>query len=106
VTGPEGAWSLTISTPIGALPVALTLVRTADGLHGTASSRDETVTLQDLTATPEATGVRLTWRQSVTRPIRLNLGFDVLATDDSMTGHVRAGRLPRSSVSGSRSPAT
>ena len=43
------------------------------------------------------------WRQSVTRPIRLDLDFDVTARGDQLTGHSRAGRLPRTQVTGHRS---
>ena len=102
MTDPEGTWALTIVTPIGRLPVALELTREAGVLQGTAESRNETVPLQDLTATPEPEGVRLTWRQTVTKPLRLNLRFDVLATSDSIAGHSQAGRLPRSAVTGVR----
>jgi hypothetical protein len=36
--------------------------------------------------------------------MRLNLAFDVLFDGDAMTGHSRAGRLPRSAVTGTRHP--
>ena len=103
-TVPAGIWALTIATPIGRLPVTLTLTYEAGVLHGIAQSRGETVALQDLAATAEPDGVRLTWRQSVTKPMRLNLHFDVLATADTITGFSTAGRLPRSAVTGIRDP--
>jgi hypothetical protein len=99
---PAGTWALTIATPIGKLPVTLELTREAGLLHGTAEGRGETVDLHDLVATPGPDGVRLAWNQQVTKPIRLNLSFDVLVTADAMTGHSKAGRLPRSTVTGSR----
>jgi hypothetical protein len=34
--------------------------------------------------------------------MRLNLVFDVLATADTLTGVSKAGRLPRSAVTGTR----
>jgi hypothetical protein len=34
--------------------------------------------------------------------MRLNLGFDVIVSGDTMTGHSRAGRLPRTHVTGQR----
>jgi hypothetical protein len=34
--------------------------------------------------------------------MRLNLAFDVVFDGDVMTGHSRAGRLPRSAVTGKR----
>lgn len=97
-----GRWELVLSTPIGRLPAVLDLVREGDGLGGTATARDEQVPLQDVTADQTPEGVRLRWRQTVTTPMRLTLTFDVLATDHSMIGESRAGRLPRTKVTGHR----
>jgi hypothetical protein len=102
MTDPAGSWALTVATPIGKVPVTVRLSDEAGTLRGTAESRGETVPLTDLTATPEPGGLRLTWRQSVTKPMRLNLRFDVLATADTLDGHSQAGRLPRSTVTGVR----
>ena len=53
-----------------------------------------------------ADGHHVTWRQTVTRPMRLNLEFDVTARGPTLVGHSRAGKLPRSTVTGTRrSPA-
>ncbi|WP_260850928.1 hypothetical protein [Rhodococcus sp. WB9] len=49
---------------------------------------------------PELDGNRLTWSQSITKPLRLHLQFDVLVEGDEMTGKSTAGRLPSSKVSG------
>jgi hypothetical protein len=56
------------------------------------------VPLRDITIT----GQRITWQQSVTKPMRLNLDFDVVLDGDRLTGHSKAGRLPRSAVTGVR----
>jgi hypothetical protein len=95
-----GTWDVTIKTPIGSLAVVYEFTETG----GTATLKDQTVALQDLTVT----NGRVTWRQSVTKPMRLNLTFDVVVDGDRLTGHSRAGRLPRSAVSGvrRRGPAT
>jgi hypothetical protein len=45
---------------------------------------------------------RLTWNQSITKPLRLNLAFAVTLDGDTMTGTSRAGRLPASTVTGRR----
>jgi hypothetical protein len=37
---------------------------------------------------------RLTWRQAVTKPLRLNLAFDVTVEGDTLSGVSKAGRLP------------
>jgi hypothetical protein len=47
-------------------------------------------------------GQRVTWRQTVTKPMRLNLDLDTTIDGDIRTGHSKAGRLPRSAVSGVR----
>lgn len=98
----EGEWDVTIKTPIGTLPVLYAFTRSSDGLAGTATYRDETVALQQVTSETVDGGTRLTWRQSVTKPIRLNLNFDVVVHGEALSGHSRAGRLPRSAVSGTR----
>ena len=90
----DGTWDVTVKTPIGSLAVVYAFTETG----GTATLRDETVPLKDLTID----GARATWKQAVTKPMRLNLDFDVVVQGDVMTGHSRAGRLPRSAVSGTR----
>jgi hypothetical protein len=67
-------------------------------LTGTAGTTAETVPLAGIACD----GPRVTWRQSVTRPMRLNLDFDVVVDGGSLTGHSRAGRLPRTTVTGTR----
>jgi hypothetical protein len=94
----EGDWDVTIKTPIGSLAVAYTFSRTDGGLEGTATYKDETVALRDISVD----GDRVTWRQAITKPMRLNLAFDVVVTEDVLSGHSRAGRLPRSTVTGRR----
>ena len=93
-----GAWDVTIKTPIGSLAVVFVFTEFAGALTGSATLKNETVPLQDLVVS----GTRATWHQSVTKPMRLNLDFDVVVEGDSLTGHSRAGRLPRSAVNGTR----
>ncbi|MFI5510971.1 hypothetical protein ACIA48_26205 [Mycobacterium sp. NPDC051804] len=93
-----GDWDVTIKTPIGSMAVVYTFTD-ADGiLTGTATGRDETVPLQGIVVD----GQRITWRQSVRKPMRLNLDFDVTVDGDRLAGHSRAGRLPGSAVTGVR----
>ncbi|MGW0085085.1 DJ-1/PfpI family protein [Streptomyces sp. NPDC003393] len=47
-------------------------------------------------------GNRPTWRQAVTKPMRLNLAFDVTVDGDTLKGTSKAGRLPSSRVTGER----
>ncbi|OBA75266.1 hypothetical protein A5641_24855 [Mycobacterium sp. 1554424.7] len=94
-----GDWDVTIKTPIGSLSVSYTFGHAVDGAVGTATYKGDTVALQDISID----GDRVTWRQSVTKPMRLNLAFDVVVDGDSLAGHSRAGRLPASAVTGTRS---
>ena len=97
-----GTWDVRLRTPIGTLDAHYTFTEEGGVLTGTASGQGESSVLADLAVEPTADGERVTWSQKVTRPMRLNLDFDVLATGDTLTGHSRAGRLPRSQVTGSR----
>jgi hypothetical protein len=95
-----GTWDVRLKTPIGSLAVVYTFVDSGGVLAGTATGKGETVTLSDLAVE----GERVTWRQSVTKPMRLNLEFDVTVAGDTLSGHSRAGRLPRTQVDGTRRP--
>lgn len=92
-----GVWDVTVRTPIGSLAVVYAFADDGD-ITGTATARDETVPLRDIVVA----GQRVAWRQSVTKPMRLNLEFDVMVDGDRLTGHSKAGRLPRSVVTGVR----
>lgn len=94
----EGTWDLSIATPIGRIHATVDLVREDGVLTGTAHGSGEEVRLSDVALD----GDRLTWKQSVTRPIRLNLLFAVTVTGSTLTGTSRAGRLPASTVTGRR----
>ncbi len=93
-----GDWDVSIKTPIGSLAVDYTFTPTDHGVVGGATHRGEVVPLQAISIE----GDRVTWHQSVTKPMRLNLDFDVTVSGDTLTGHSRAGRLPRSAVTGTR----
>ncbi|MBX8686523.1 MULTISPECIES: hypothetical protein [Mycobacteriaceae] len=93
-----GNWNVTIKTPIGSLAAEYSFSDTSAGLTGTATLKGDVVELKDVSQI----GNHLTWRQKVTKPMRLNLEFDVMILGDEMSGHSRAGRLPRSAVTGTR----
>ena len=93
-----GIWQLSIATPLGKLAVQLELTEQEGQITGTARSDAETVPLVH----PVLEGNHLTWTQSVTRPMRLHLKFDVLIQGDTLSGTSKAGILPASKVSGTR----
>lgn len=96
-----GTWRLRIAAPLGAQHVELVLTEAAERLEGVARSRAETVPLRDVVHD----GRRLTWSQSITRPMRLHLRFDVTLDGDELRGTSTAGRLPSSAVRGTRAVA-
>lgn len=105
--GANGIWDVKIKTPIGSLAVIYRFTESDGVLTGTAEGKGETVALEDIVVTNNAgtdqpRGRRVTWKQSITKPMRLNLEFDVTVDGDRMSGHSKAGRLPRSAVSGTR----
>jgi hypothetical protein len=97
----EGTWDLAIATPIGTIAAVVELRREGGALIGTAHGAGEEVPLRELELSGDD---RLTWKQAVTRPMRLNLTFAVTVDGDTLTGTSRAGRLPASKVTGSRRP--
>ncbi|MGY0498211.1 hypothetical protein ACWZHB_06910 [Nocardia sp. FBN12] len=97
-----GIWALTMRTPIGSIHADMTFTDSDGVLTGTAAGKAETVRLHDLHSEVTPHGEHVTWRQSITKPMRLNLDFDVVITGDTMQGHSRAGRLPKSTVTGTR----
>lgn len=98
-----GVWDVRLRTPIGTLDARYTFTEDDGVLAGSAEGQGETGRLEALAVEPVADGERVTWSQKVTRPMRLNLDFDVVARGDTLEGHSRAGRLPRTQVSGTRS---
>jgi hypothetical protein len=98
MNGIVGTWDLVMKTPIGSIAAVYTFTEDAGLLAGSAAGREETVPLADVSSD----GSTVTWRQSITKPMRLNLEFEVQLDEDTLTGHSRAGRLPRSRVTGHR----
>ncbi|MFF2085985.1 hypothetical protein ACFVVM_19585 [Nocardia sp. NPDC058176] len=96
-----GTWDLALKTPVGTLAVEY---RFKD-LRGTATSKAETVPLMNIVTTVADGVERVTWQQRVTKPMRLNLDFEVEIDGDTMTGYARAGRLPHTRVTGLRKSA-
>ncbi|MFG2819122.1 hypothetical protein ACGFX4_06790 [Kitasatospora sp. NPDC048365] len=96
-----GTWDLSIATPIGRLDAVVDLREQGGTLTGIAHGAGEDVPLTDLVLDDD----RLTWKQAVTKPLRLNLAFDLTVTGDTLHGTSKAGRLPASKVTGTRRPA-
>jgi hypothetical protein len=93
-----GTWNISTATPIGTQFAVLELTENSGGVEGIVKAREETVPL----TAPLLDGNRLTWKQSITKPMRLNLTFDVTINGDTFTGTSKAGMLPASKVTGTR----
>ncbi|KOT52289.1 MULTISPECIES: hypothetical protein [Streptomyces] len=94
----EGTWDLSMSTPIGKIKAVVEFRREDGVLAGAAHGTGEEVPLSEVVLD----GDRLTWKQSITKPMRLNLAFAVTVDGDTLTGTSKAGRLPASKVTGER----
>ena len=96
----EGFWKLAVATPLGTRHTVLELY-TEDGvLKGISHGEKEKLVLQDL----EWEGGNLSWYQSITKPMRMVLVFEVQVDGDEMNGTARGGPMPASKVSGRREP--
>lgn len=93
-----GSWKVTISTPIGKQFVVLEISERDGTITGIAKGDAESVPMLN----PVLVGNRLTWTQSITRPMRLHLTFDVTFDGDTLSGTSKAGMLPSSKVTGTR----
>jgi hypothetical protein len=100
-----GTWLLRMKTPIGTIEADYRFEEEDGVIHGSASGSGEITPLTDVVVENGASGQRVTWRQSITRPLRLNLDYDVIVSGDSLSGESRAGRLPRTRVTGKRTSA-
>ena len=94
----EGTWDLSISAPTGKIKAVVGLRRDHGVLTWTAHGAGEEVPLSDLALD----GDQLTWKQAVTKPVRLNLACTVTLAGDTLTGTSKAGRLPAAKVAGQR----
>jgi hypothetical protein len=94
----EGTWDLTIASPGGAQYAALEIVSADGSFEGVAKTSQEELVLKNLVVNHD----HVSWSVSITRPLRLNVAFDVTIDGDQMNGHSRVGVFPRSGVVGHR----
>ncbi|EGK08555.1 ThiJ/PfpI family protein [Desmospora sp. 8437] len=94
----DGDWETTLATPVGKLEVKLSIATSEGTIQGTATQGEETVELMN----PVLRDNKLTWSLRITKPMRLNLKFEVAADGDQMTGIAKAGILPASKLTGKR----
>jgi hypothetical protein len=93
----DGKWQVSIATPIGKQSVLFEITTENGVIQGRATQGAETISFY-----PTLQNEHLTWTQSITRPLRLTLAFDVWLDGSTMKGTAKAGFLPSSSLVGER----
>ncbi|RJX41740.1 DJ-1/PfpI family protein [Paenibacillus pinisoli] len=93
-----GEWDTTLATPVGKLQVRLSIATSNGIIRGKAVQGDETVEFID----PILNDNKLMWSLRITKPMRLNLRFEVEADGNRMSGVAKAGILPASKLAGER----
>jgi hypothetical protein len=95
-----GTWNVVTDTPVGKQTIVVELSEEDEALRGVAKDRwhPHDLELRDV----RLDGKRLRWAMSMTKPVRLELTYDVTIDGDTMSGQARAGRLLRSKVNGQR----
>lgn len=94
----DGEWDTTIATPVGKMAVKLHISTINGVIQGKAIQGDEVSTF----ITPVLKDNTLRWSQKITKPMRLNLNFEVTVDGNLMTGSAKAGILPASRLTGQR----
>jgi hypothetical protein len=95
----SGKWNLTIATPMGDQKVELEFVQNGDEVTGVSRNdlEGETPMLE-----PKLDGNKLTWKSSITRPIKATATMTLTFNGDTCTGTARAGMFPAAKVVGQR----
>lgn len=87
-----GWWEVEVPTPLGRLRFDVHVH--PDG-RATASYRGRPIPVPAMRTQPEGDGVRVTWTQRLTVPVRVEIGVDALLVGDRLTGTASAGSLMR-----------
>lgn len=97
----EGTWNLTIDTPIGKQHARLELRQDADGGWAGISESLDSGEKSDLTDV-SVDGNEVSWHQTVTKPMKLNLKCTVTIDGDKLSGKAKAGMFPAVTMTGER----
>ena len=94
----DGAWTLTVNSPLGVQTSALVLKTNGGVLTGTATSEEGA---QEI-ANGKVDGRKISWEMSITKPMSLRLKFSGMVVGDQMAGTVKAGAFASFPFSGGR----
>ncbi|MFD1722127.1 hypothetical protein [Amnibacterium endophyticum] len=84
-----GWWDVEVPTPLGRLHFD---VRIREDGRVSASYRGRPIPVPAMRTEPEGDGVRATWTQRLTVPVRVEVHVDALIVGDRLTGTADAGR--------------
>ncbi|MDP3175000.1 hypothetical protein [Phenylobacterium sp.] len=93
----DGAWKITINTPMGAQQLDATITTAGDSFTGVV---DGPMGKQDIAG--KIDGDNLTWNAKITQPMPMELQFAATVTGDAMTGKVQLGAFGSADLSGVR----
>ena len=92
----EGKWNLIIKSPTGPQATTLVLQRSGDVLTGTQSGQGMSSPISDV----RLEGNNLTWKNEVTKPMKLKLEFTAAIDGNTLSGKVKAGFMGSYSFTG------
>ncbi|HEX3919553.1 MAG TPA: hypothetical protein VHW60_19620 [Caulobacteraceae bacterium] len=93
----DGAWKVTINSPMGVQEGTLNLKVSGDTFSGTMEMRQGS---QDISG--KADGDTLSWTSQLTQPFPITLETTVTVSGDEMNGSVKAGAFGSSPLKGVR----
>jgi len=93
----DGAWKITISTPMGPQQVSANITTSGDSFTG---KTEGPMGSQQITG--RVAGDTLTWSADITSPMPLRLDFEAKVDGDKMTGNVKLGAFGNAPLTGQR----
>jgi hypothetical protein len=93
----DGAWKITLNTPMGAQQLDATIKTEGDAFTGVVEGP---MGRQDIAG--KVDGDSLTWNTKITQPMPLDLQFAVDVAGDAMTGTVQLGAFGSAKLTGVR----
>ncbi|WP_431921168.1 hypothetical protein [Nonomuraea jabiensis] len=94
----DGEWKIIVKSPMGSLPVTLSLCVDGNTLSGTQSGQGQTAEITEGVIDGDA----FSWAQAMTTPAKMTMRFSGTVHGDSLTGTVEAGFMGTFPFSGNR----
>jgi len=93
----DGAWKITINTPMGPQEVTATITTSGNTFTGAIKGP-----MGDQAVSGAVNGDTLTWSAQISQPMPMTLEFDAKVAGDTMTGSVKLGMFGNAPLSGVR----